>query len=173
MAEQLTIRGYIGTYTKKESKGIYTFQLNLNEKKLENVELAAEVGSPTYLTISADKQYLYAVAKRGEQGGAAAFTVNTENGILTSINEELSDGVSPCHISVDQANQHVITANYHKGTIELQQVASDGSLKPISSLIKHEAQVRIRIVKRRRMLTSPDLRLMRNLLLLSISVQTS
>lgn len=32
MAEQLTIRGYIGTYTKKESKGIYTFQLNLNEK---------------------------------------------------------------------------------------------------------------------------------------------
>ena len=40
-------RGYFGTYTKKESKGIYSF--NFEEGKFSNISLAAEIENPTYL----------------------------------------------------------------------------------------------------------------------------
>ena len=43
--------GYIGTYTKGDSKGVYSFTLDTESKKVENIKLAAELGSPTYVTI--------------------------------------------------------------------------------------------------------------------------
>jgi 6-phosphogluconolactonase len=132
--------GYIGSYTKGESKGIYSFTLNTKERKIEDVRVAAELSNPTYLTITKDNRYLYAVAKDGDNGGIAAFSVG-ENGELTAINNEVSEGAPPCHVSVDSESKFVFGANYHKGAVESHLINQEnGSISPAISVIKHEGR---------------------------------
>ncbi|MGQ0517645.1 beta-propeller fold lactonase family protein, partial [Bacillus sp. D-CC] len=40
--------GYVGTYTKENSEGIYKFTLDTEAKKISNVALAAKLDNPTY-----------------------------------------------------------------------------------------------------------------------------
>lgn len=133
-------KGFIGTYTKGESKGIYSFTLNTNERKIEDVQVAAELGNPTYLAISTDNQFLYSVVKDGETGGVAAFTIN-KAGALEAINRQMSPGASPCHVSVGRQNRYVFSANYHKGQVESHLInPDDGSVLPAASTIQHEGR---------------------------------
>ncbi|HEY2420619.1 MAG TPA: beta-propeller fold lactonase family protein, partial [Neobacillus sp.] len=57
--------GYIGTYTKGESKGIYSFSLDTEAQTINQVKIAAQLENPTYLTIDKDNRYLYSVIKKG------------------------------------------------------------------------------------------------------------
>jgi 6-phosphogluconolactonase len=127
--------GYIGTYTKEESKGIYRFVLDTEHECITEVTLAAELENPTYLAISEDNQYLYAVAKEGEEGGIAAFSIE-ENGMLKKINSQTAPGSPPCHLSI--SGNQLVTANYHTGTVESYLFGQDGSLQPAISIMKHE-----------------------------------
>ncbi|MCM3568254.1 lactonase family protein [Neobacillus mesonae] len=132
-------KGFIGTYTKGDSKGIYSFTLNTDEGNIEDVQAAAELGNPTYLAISQDNQYLYSVVKDGDNGGVAAFSLG-QTGELTELNRQLSPGASPCYVSVDHKNQYVFSANYHKGAVESHRINADGSILPAASSIKHEGR---------------------------------
>ena len=40
---------YLGTYTKRVSKGIYSVQLDTEKKQFSNLTLEAEIENPTYL----------------------------------------------------------------------------------------------------------------------------
>jgi len=130
--------GYIGTYTKGDSKGIYRFTLNSTEGKLTDIKAVATLENPTYLNMSSSKEYLYAVVKEGNSGGLAAYSISG-NGDLTPINRQLSEGSSPCHVSVDSKNQFVFSANYHKGIVESHLLnPEDGSIQPSASIMQHE-----------------------------------
>ncbi|MFF2446709.1 lactonase family protein [Neobacillus sp. NPDC058068] len=132
--------GFIGTYTKGESKGVYSFTLDTNEAKITNIKVAAQVENPTYLTISKDNHFLYSVAKEGETGGVAAFSIN-DDGQLTAINSQFLTGSSPCHVSVDSKNRYVFSANYHKGEVVSHLINHEnGSVQPAASVIKHEGR---------------------------------
>lgn len=140
MTEIHKYKGYLGTYTKGESKGIYCFTLNTDEKKIEDIKVAAELGNPTYLAISNDNRFLYSIVKNGENGGVAAFSIN-ETGELSFINQQLSPGAAPCYISVDAKNQYLFSANYHKGIVESHLLnRNDGSILPAASSIKHQGR---------------------------------
>lgn len=132
--------GYIGTYTKGESKGIYTFTLDTKESKLINLKLAAELENPTYLAISQDNHFLYSVVKEGESGGVAAYSIS-ETGELQAINNQVSAGSPPCYVSVDSKNHFCFSANYHKGTVDSYLInQQDGSVQPPTSSVKHEGK---------------------------------
>ncbi|GAA3328230.1 hypothetical protein GCM10020331_071350 [Ectobacillus funiculus] len=81
--------GYIGTYTKEGSKGIYKFTLDTEARTMSQVELAATLDNPTYVTISQDNQYLYSVVKDGDLGGAAVYSINSEANTLEFVNKQL------------------------------------------------------------------------------------
>lgn len=122
--------GYIGTYTKKDSQGVYRFTLDTEKKQITNVEVAAKLDNPTYLTVSHNNQYLYAVAKEGDKGGITSFTISEETGALEKINSQVTDGSPPCHVSVDHQNKLVVTANYHTKKVEAFVTNNDGSIQP-------------------------------------------
>ncbi|PFM90706.1 6-phosphogluconolactonase [Bacillus cereus] len=131
--------GYVGTYTKENSEGIYKFTLDTEAKKISNVALAAKLDNPTYVTISRNNQNLYSVVKEGESGGVAAYSIDSYTGELKEQNRQVIEGASPCHISVDSGNHTVVTANYHKGTIESFEVdGEDGTVNPAASIMAHE-----------------------------------
>ncbi|MBW3495158.1 lactonase family protein [Bacillus mycoides] len=131
--------GYIGTYTKAESKGIYKFILDTNIGELKGIELAAHIGSPTYVTISHNNEYLYSVAKDNGLGGIASFSIHNKSGNLNSINMQVLEGVSPCYVSVNRENSIVVAANYHKGTVESYIVKKgSGSINTATTIVEHK-----------------------------------
>ncbi len=130
--------GYVGTYTKEASKGVYQFTLDTEKQEIVDVKLAAELSNPTYVTVTDDNKYLYAVAKEGEYGGITGFSVNAETGELVKLNSQTSAGSPPCHVSVNHPKSNVVTANYHTKQIISYLTNEDGTLKPATSVIEHE-----------------------------------
>jgi 6-phosphogluconolactonase len=136
-----TYIGYVGTYTKKESKGIYSFTLDTQAAKIIDVKLAAMADNPTYLNISSDNCYLYSVMKAGENGGVASFAIDKQTRELTLLNSQVSAGSPPCHVSVDSKNKYAFSANYHKGTVESYLInQKDRTITPAVSIIHHEGK---------------------------------
>ncbi|API93276.1 MULTISPECIES: lactonase family protein [unclassified Virgibacillus] len=126
--------GYAGTYTRKTSKGVYRFELDPQSQKLTAVEVAAEVGSPTYVTISDDKRYLFSIAQDGESGGVQAYKIDPKTGKLTKLDEQLTEGKSPCHLSFYKGK--LVTGNYHKGEVGLYSFTAEETLVA-ESFIQH------------------------------------
>lgn len=118
--------GYVGTYTKGESDGIYSFVLDTKEGRLSEVNLAAKLENPTYLCLSEDHKFLYSVIKEEENGGVAAFSLDPSTDKLHFIDSELSPGSPPCHVSLDRDGRYLFSANYHKGMVEAYGIKSEG-----------------------------------------------
>ena len=99
----------LGTYTKKDSKGIYS--LELDEQKNECKELVhyLKVQCPTYLTKEGVR--IFSVCQKDEKAGVAYF----DNGVLRG--RILNQSKTPCYISFDSNHQLLFTANYHQGQI--------------------------------------------------------
>jgi 6-phosphogluconolactonase len=139
------LRVYVGTYTGKDSKGIYRFDLDLATGKLSNKELAGEVASPSFLAIHPSHKFLYSVnevtdpaGKKG--GGVSAFAIDTKTGNLTLLNQQSSGGPGPCHITVDKLGKNVLIANYGGGSAEVLPITDKGDLDKPSSFVQHKGK---------------------------------
>src|SRR5260370_30124207 len=91
---------YIGTYTGKESKGIYRCELDLATGKLSAPVLTAEATNPTFLAIHPNHRFLYAVGEIDnfggkKTGGVSAFAIDPKTGNLTLLNAQSSGGPGP------------------------------------------------------------------------------
>lgn len=134
----MTQKILLGTYTKKDSKGVYSIELDQEKKQLSDLELVAEVGNPTYLDISNDGKTLYTVMKDNGQGGIVSFKKN-EEGTFTEASVNASEGSSPCYVAYDETRQFVYTANYHDGEVAVYKTDSEGSLE-LTDKIKHSGK---------------------------------
>ncbi|MBI3411654.1 MAG: lactonase family protein [Planctomycetes bacterium] len=137
------VRVYIGTYTGKDSKGIYRCDLDLASGKLSNLAVAAETINPSFLALHPNGRFLYAVGeveelKGKESGGLSAFAIDAKTGDLKLLNQEASGGGGPCHIVVDKAGKNVLAANYGGGSVCVCPIKGDGSLAPASAFIQHK-----------------------------------
>ncbi|MBM4040846.1 MAG: lactonase family protein [Planctomycetes bacterium] len=137
------LRVYIGTYTWKESKGIYLMELDLATGKLSAPELAAEATNPTFLAIHPSRRFLYAVGEIGKfqgrsTGSVSAFAIAPDTGKLTPLNSQPSGGTGPCHVTVDKQGKNLLVANYSGGSVAVLPIAEDGSLKEPSCTIQHK-----------------------------------
>ena len=138
MGKQSTIfTGFIGTYTKGDSKGIYRFTLDPNEGKITSPVLAAELKDPTYLTISEDKKYLYSILKEEGSGGVSAYSIDEESKELTYLGKQLTPNGSYCHISINSDKNVLVTANYGDGIVETYKLNPDSTPAPVTSTVRH------------------------------------
>src|SRR5699024_1133316 len=131
--------GFAGTYTRQTSEGIYQFELDTNEGVLKNKRLAAKVGSPTYLSIAEQQDFIYSVAQEGELGGVYAYKIQSQDeGVsLKYISSQLSEGAPPCHLS--SADNTLLAANYHKGSIRMFPITHDWAIYEgtVNNIYKH------------------------------------
>ncbi|GGC45085.1 3-carboxymuconate cyclase [Parapedobacter defluvii] len=128
----------IGTYTDNgKSKGIYVYAFDpaTGSATLKNT---AASENPSFLTFSTDGKYVYAVNENGAgRGAASAFTYEKATGKLKLLNQQLTQGDAPCHITTDKGGTHVIASNYTGGSISVFAIERDGSLGPLKQLIQH------------------------------------
>ncbi|MED3974204.1 6-phosphogluconolactonase [Priestia megaterium] len=138
MSEHGKFIGFAGTYTKAGSEGVYTFTLDTKAKKIVEVKAVAKIENPTYLNASKDNEHLYTVIKEGEKGGVAAFKVDPNTGQLKFVNKQLLDGAPPCYVSVNEDNTLVLSANFHKGSVETYSVNEEtGEIEYVASVVEH------------------------------------
>lgn len=134
---------YVGTYTSNGSQGIYSYNLDIKSGRLEQIGVSSKVDNPSYLNISLDNKFLYAVLENevfnGEVGGAvAAFRIDPITGEIKLLNIEGTKGKAPCNLCIDRDNKYIFVANYNEGTVSMFPVNEDGSLGAIVTIVKHE-----------------------------------
>ncbi|RAJ30467.1 lactonase family protein [Pedobacter cryoconitis] len=126
----------IGTYTAPgKSEGIYVYDFNTADAafKLNNVE--KNVINPSYLTVTPDRKFVYAVNENGEKSMVSAFSFDAVTGKLGFLNKQNAEGADPCYLIEDDKN--VLIANYSGGTIGIFGREANGALTPAKQVVKH------------------------------------
>lgn len=120
----------IGTYTKPgKSEGIYVYEFDVSTGKAVYKNKAAGLTNPSYLAISNNEEFVYAVNEAGPgKGSVSAFKFDKKTGALDLLNQKPSEGDGPCYVSIDKAGKHIFVANYNGGSFSVLPVLSDGSL---------------------------------------------
>lgn len=145
---------YVGTYTQPilfgtgnifrgKGKGIYYLSLDTQTGQLCLEGEPEETDNPSYLCLSLDGTYLYAVNElkeyEGGKGGVvSAFLVNKADGELTRLNIRPTGGMDPCHVIVNDGQTHVFVSNFMSGSVSVFPIEKDGTLGERTQLIQHK-----------------------------------
>ena len=149
---------YVGTYTgfkyvhrskiygagESHSKGIYVSRFHAETGELGEPQLAAEIVNPSFLTISPNHRFLYAVSEDPYSVGppldhasyVSAFAIDSSTGKLRLLNTVPTSGTSTCFISMDKTGKFVMMANFGSGSVSVVRVKEDGSLGELASFIQ-------------------------------------
>ncbi len=130
---------FIGTYTHTGSKGIYVYRFDAASGKATPVSHTNGIENPSYLALSADGKYVYAVNETGgsKPGAVSAFAFDKEKGELQFINRQPAGGDAPCYIAVTKNNQWAVVGNYTGGNFSVLPIGKDGALQPPAQTITH------------------------------------
>jgi 6-phosphogluconolactonase len=132
---------YVGTYTNGMAEGIIVYSFNDQSGKLKSMNIPAIGNNPSFLTISADKKFLYAVSEidnleREHSGGVSAYRIEPE-GKLSLLNHVQTEGANPCHVCLSPDGQKLVVSNYSGGSLSLFRVLPDGRLSALMQRIQH------------------------------------
>ena len=134
---------FFGTYTgkgDKDSRGIYRAKFDDATGKLSELTLAAEMDSPSFVAVHPNKKFLYAVGEGGDQRGGpvVAFSLDAKSGSLVKLNEQLSGGSGPCHLSLDATGHQLAAANYGGGSTVVFDIGEDGKIGRQAGFLQHK-----------------------------------
>jgi 6-phosphogluconolactonase (cycloisomerase 2 family) len=144
-------RAYIGTYTvdpadptapaNGHGEGIYMLDVDGATGAPSNPRLMARTASPSWIVLSADHKFLYAVNEVAtfgphKSGSVTAFSVDQASGALKQLNVLDSGGSIPCFISIDPSGKYLLVADYTGGAYEVIRLKADGSLGQVTDVVK-------------------------------------
>lgn len=135
----------IGTYTEEEAhvtgkaRGIYMYKMESETGKLVYVTTSPFTINPSFLDISNDGRFVYAVNETGgdKPGQVSAFRISGGFSGLEYINSIPSGGDYPCYIETSHNGKFILVANYGSGTVALAGINEDGSLKQDLMVDRH------------------------------------
>jgi 6-phosphogluconolactonase len=138
---------FVGTYTEKESKGIYAYRFDAASSELTPLGIAAETSNPSFLAIDPSHRFLYAVNevqkyKDANSGVVSAFAIDRQEGDRQTgrvqlLNAVASRGADPCYIAFDKTGKYALVANYTGGSVAVFPIQSDGHIGESSTFVQH------------------------------------
>lgn len=157
VAENKEFLLYAGTYTGfkyishgnpvsgSHSEGIYVSRFRPATGELTEAQLAAKMSNPSFLAVSPNQRFLYAVSEdplsvgpaRDHESFVSAYAIDRKTGKLRLLNSVPSGGTSTCYLSVDKTGKYVLTASSGSGSISILRVHKDGSLGQQSAFVQH------------------------------------
>jgi 6-phosphogluconolactonase len=131
---------FVGTYTENGSEGIYSYHFYSNSGELTQKKLAAEIGNPSFVKVSPNKQFLYAVEEtdtyENSSGGVAAFRIDGDS--LVKINANATVGAHPCHIGLSEDGKFLAASSYTGGSVSIFDIGAKGELLSNPQFIDHK-----------------------------------
>ena len=139
----------VGTYTSGKSEGLYVYRFDTKTGAATRVSVAQTV-NPSYLVVSHDRRFVYAVNElpgddgpASQRGGISAFRFDAASGQLSFINKVSSDGNDPCYLSLSPDGKYLVTANYSVaadpgGSFAVFPLQADGQVGASVLTVHHE-----------------------------------
>jgi len=129
---------YIGGYQKDDAYCLHCCEYSGSAMRILS---AYEVSNASYLCLSPNKKYLYAVIETNtfkgvKGGGVAAFAIEA-GGKLRFINDAPTEGEHPCHVSVSRDGRSLYVANYTGGSSTFFNVLDNGGIGAKTAFIDH------------------------------------
>jgi len=136
---------YVGTYTQKESKGIYVWRFDSRKGEATALGLAAETPSPSWLKLHPRLNVLYAANELSNyqglsSGAVSAWAIDKGTGKLQRLSIVPSRGGGPCHLTLDHSGNFLYVANYGGGSVARFPVKLDGQIAEASEFVQHAEQ---------------------------------
>lgn len=136
---------YVGTYTPDKSydeggsEGIYAYTLS-DKGVLSKDRLVAKSNNPSFLSKSADGQFLIAVNEINTMDGKGTVeSYKIGEGEFKKVSTSSSGGAHPCFVTSNKSGQ-VITANYTGGNVGLLNISKNGTLSDLLDVQQHEGK---------------------------------
>lgn len=123
---------YVGTYTHESSKGIYLFDMDVEKGRITRRN-EYELDNPSYIAVSHNHKYLYAICDQG----VASYAIK-ENGELEQLNVASINGMRGCHISITKDDTFLVVSGYHDGKITVLALKKDGRVGDITDEVFHK-----------------------------------
>jgi 6-phosphogluconolactonase len=139
----------VGTYTGGKSEGIYVYRFDAQSGELTPLSVAKTV-NPSYLAVSRDARYVYAVNElpgdngpASERGAVSAFVFDKQSGQLSFTNRVSSEGNDPCYLAISPDGKYLLAANYSVaadpgGSFSVFPLYADGALGTSVLNVRHE-----------------------------------
>lgn len=136
-----TVSVYIGSYAAAKDIGIHHFTMDLATGALTAAGGASGIDNPSFVAVSPDKKFLYAIGEagvKGKKGGAVcSFSIDPKTDALAMLSQSTSVGNGPCFVTADKTGKVVLVANYGGGSVASLPVSADGKLSEAASFIQH------------------------------------
>lgn len=129
----------VGTYTLGASEGIYLYKFDTLTGNSEYVTMV-KAQNPSYLEVTKDGKYIYAVAESGDVSSANAISFDKATEKLELLNSEPTNGAGPCNIEIDPEGTFVLTTNYKGGSLSAFAIQKDHTLSPVRQVIQFEGK---------------------------------
>lgn len=140
----------VGAYTAGASEGIYRLGFNTQTGQLDaKPRQVIKSENPSWLTLSKDQHYLFAVNENGPGqtdvvGKVSSFAIDPKTHAVSFINQIESKGEEPTHSNLSLDGRFLFVANYavHPdpgGVLAVVPVGKDGKLSPVVQTATHEA----------------------------------
>lgn len=139
----------VGTYTGAKSEGLYVYRFDSKTGDAQQVSVAKTV-NPSYLVVSKDKRFVYAVNElpgdngpATQRGDVSAFGFDAASGQLTFLDKVSAQGNDPCYLSISPDGRYLLVANYSVaadpgGSFAVLPIEPDGKLGASVLTVHHE-----------------------------------
>ncbi len=138
----------VGSYTAGHSEGIYRLSFDAATGHIDAKPVQViKSENPSWLTISKDQRYLFAVNENGPGqadpvGRVSSYAIDPKTHALSLINQVQSLGNEPTHSSHSADASHLFVSNYSVvedpgGTLAVLPVGADGQLKSVVQMSSH------------------------------------
>ena len=124
---------YVGSRTTRQrnarGEGISVFKVDPETAALQQIQLLSGLENPSFLTLNACGDRLYAV--HGDTTRVSAYAIDAGSGTLTALNTEQTQGKNPVDLAIDPSGRFLIVCNHIGASLAVLPIAADGSLLPV------------------------------------------
>jgi 6-phosphogluconolactonase len=130
---------FAGSYAAANEIGIHSFGFDNEVGALEARARYAGIVNPSFLVLHPNGRCLYAVSELSNDraGRVYAFRFDAKSGALAAINQQLSGGSAPCHLTLDVTGRWLVVSNYNSGSVCVLPITEDGALGEATHLVQH------------------------------------
>ncbi len=120
---------YVSTYTRNAEIGIHVYDVDVKAGRFTEKD-KVKITNSSYLTISHNGKYLYAIT----DFGVDSYKVKRD-GTLESIGKASINGMRGCYLSTDYEDKFLFVAGYHDAKVTALRINDDGSVGEITDEI--------------------------------------
>lgn len=129
---------FIGSYSPAGEEGIRLYRFFAEgDGAFEQIGGFSDVVNPSFLTVDAVHQRLYAVSETA-QGSVVSLRYDVQTGAIEEVNRQPVMGDDPCYLILDESGQWLLLVNYSSGSINLYPVDAEGAIGALAQQVQHE-----------------------------------